>query len=339
MTLNNVFPVISIIVPVYKVETFITSCLISIQKQTFLNWECLLIDDGSPDNSGEICEEFARNDSRFKVFHKENGGASSARNRGLEFAQGEWICFIDADDCVEDTYISDLVEHSFETDIVISGFKFKTVDVITNYCHKRNIYSLDRDADSFFGNFRFKGMGGPYCKLYKKEIIKKGISFCEEMIFGEDLDFFLQYLLHCKILKVTDSANYIYINHEGSVSSRINSFHAELIGLQRIVKDWEDLYSQFSPSKDYQQKEYYNMVLLRRVLCAIYSSGLNRLQRLSCLKSIDGKFLNLYSNNVSKTTFREMIVQKMFGRRMYIGVDVFLMICIFISRCKKALFQ
>ena len=94
-------PKISIIIPIYKVEKYIRECLDSILNQTFTDWEALLIDDGSPDNSGVICDEYAAKDNRFKVFHKENGGVSSARNLGLEKATGEWVTFIDADDWIE----------------------------------------------------------------------------------------------------------------------------------------------------------------------------------------------------------------------------------------------
>ena len=91
---------ISIIIPVYKAEKYINRCVDSILAQTFTDWELLLINDGSPDNSSSICDLYAARDSRIKVFHKENGGVSSARNLGLEKATGEWITFVDSDDWI-----------------------------------------------------------------------------------------------------------------------------------------------------------------------------------------------------------------------------------------------
>lgn len=91
---------ISIITPVYKVEQYLPECIESVLKQTYSDWEFLLIDDGSPDNSGNICDEYAARDSRIKVFHKSNGGVSSSRNLGLENASGEWLLFLDSDDCL-----------------------------------------------------------------------------------------------------------------------------------------------------------------------------------------------------------------------------------------------
>ena len=95
------FPKISIIVPVYKVEKYLRRCLDSIVAQTFTDWECILIDDGSPDNSGKICDEYAQKDGRFKVVHQENQGVSAARNMGLDEAKGEWIGFVDSDDWID----------------------------------------------------------------------------------------------------------------------------------------------------------------------------------------------------------------------------------------------
>ena len=96
--MNETTPKISVIVPVYKAEAYLRRCVDSILAQTFQDFEVLLIDDGSPDRSGEICDEYARKDRRVRVFHKENGGVSSARNVGIEKALGTWIMFVDADD-------------------------------------------------------------------------------------------------------------------------------------------------------------------------------------------------------------------------------------------------
>ena len=100
-------------------------CVDSILAQTFTDWELLLIDDGSPDRSGEICDEYASKDTRIKVFHKENGGVSSARNTGLDVANGEWIVFADSDDWCENNYLSDFfeIEDLQETDVVLQGRK------------------------------------------------------------------------------------------------------------------------------------------------------------------------------------------------------------------------
>ena len=94
-------PLISVIIPVYNVEQYLSHCIDSILSQTFTNFEILLIDDGSTDNSGIICDNYKNNDYRIKVFHKKHNGVSSARNMGLDKAVGEWITFVDADDWID----------------------------------------------------------------------------------------------------------------------------------------------------------------------------------------------------------------------------------------------
>ena len=96
---------VSIIVPIYGVEKYIASCIDSILNQTYENFELILVDDGSPDKSGVICEKYAISDKRIKVFHKENGGLSDARNYGLSYANGEYVTFIDSDDLVEKNFL------------------------------------------------------------------------------------------------------------------------------------------------------------------------------------------------------------------------------------------
>ena len=98
---GNRVPKVSIIVPVYKVEKYLRKCIDSIINQTLKDIEIILVDDGSPDNCGKICDEYAAKDTRIKVIHKENGGLSSARNAGMEVAEGEYIGFVDSDDWIE----------------------------------------------------------------------------------------------------------------------------------------------------------------------------------------------------------------------------------------------
>ena len=99
---------ISVIIPIYKVEKYLRECIDSIINQSFKNLEIILVDDGSPDNCGKICDEYAKKDNRLKVIHKENGGLSSARNAGLDIATGEYISFVDSDDYVSNKFIENL---------------------------------------------------------------------------------------------------------------------------------------------------------------------------------------------------------------------------------------
>ena len=121
--MNN--ELISIIVPIYNVENYLWSCLDSIAKQTYSNIEVLLVNDGSPDGSGVICQEFVARDSRFRYIEKENGGLSDARNVGIARAQGEFLSFVDSDDWIEPTYVEDMYRAALfnDAEVVVSNYK------------------------------------------------------------------------------------------------------------------------------------------------------------------------------------------------------------------------
>ena len=125
-------PKISVIVAVYKAEAYLHRCVDSLLAQTFQNFEILLVDDGSPDNSGKICDDYAKQDARIRVFHKENGGVSSARQCGIDHAKGEYTTHVDPDDWVEPTMLEDLYRKANEedADMVLSDFYLEYRDNI-----------------------------------------------------------------------------------------------------------------------------------------------------------------------------------------------------------------
>lgn len=206
-------PMISIIVPIYNVEQFLHCCIDSILAQTFTDWELLLIDDGSPDKSGEICDEYAKKDSRIRVFHKENGGVSSARNLGLDKAQGEWVTFIDADDYILPDFIKGLyrpIEEGESVDFVHGGC-----------CNVKNgeIVSVNQSYDNYIGDnsgyvFRmFRGL--TVSKLFSLENVNHSVDgrplrFDEKMKIAEDMAFTMDYLLSVKRYAFVEEKGYCY---------------------------------------------------------------------------------------------------------------------------------
>ena len=118
---------ISIIVPVYKVEKYLQECVTSIQNQTYRNLEIILVDDGSPDKSGKLCNEYAKRDSRIKVIHKVNGGLSSARNAGLKIAKGEYIGFVDSDDYIRKNMYEKLLDACIQNKTEIAACNYNYV--------------------------------------------------------------------------------------------------------------------------------------------------------------------------------------------------------------------
>lgn len=219
-------PKISIIVPVYKVETYISKCIDSIIAQKYQDWELLLVDDGSPDSSGKICDRYSKTDSRIKTIHQQNSGVSSARNTGINYATGEWIVFVDSDDWIESNYLLDFFIDDLHVDsLVIQGMVLddgKTLLPIS--FPEKDIYGTGFSLD--IKQYRILYYGGPCCKLYRKSIIdNNGIRFPLDYSFGEDTVFFYQYLSYVRKIHLVNKANYHYMQHEeGSLTKTVHPF-------------------------------------------------------------------------------------------------------------------
>ena len=193
---------ISVIVPVYNVENVLHYCIDSILNQTYKDFELILVDDGSTDKSGNICDEYADKESRIRVFHKENGGVSSARNFGIDNANGDYICFIDSDDYVNGDYL-ELLMHTKskypESDNIWCCFT--TINSYGGNPQNRNCIKSDKDCVEFdrsqIMTLHEKWLdAGPVCKLYSKEVIVKNrIRFNESISLGEDLIFNFDYIV------------------------------------------------------------------------------------------------------------------------------------------------
>ena len=205
-------PKISVIVPVYNAEAGLRKCVDSILSQTFTNLELLLIDDGSKDKSGEICDEYAQHDNRVHVFHKINGGVSSARNLGIEEARGEWIAFIDADDWIEKEYIGHLMSAATNADIVVAGFQYVNRDGEQLRLSKRVGAALSPllSYDELFLLPHL--MSTPWGKLYRMGVIRNySLRFDERMRIGEDTCFVNAYLCHAKNMVFVEYTEYKYL--------------------------------------------------------------------------------------------------------------------------------
>lgn len=215
-------PLISIIVPVYNVEEYLSKCLDSIVNQTYKNLEIILIDDGSTDNSGIICDEYSEGDTRIKVIHKKNKGVSNTRNIGIENASGEYILFVDADDEIERDYVYVMIKEVIQSDcdLVISNI----LDIFNTTCRKRIIKK--ENLTGIFRNDYFtllELLRVPFVKLYKSQMINKyNIRFCESMKLSEDQVFNFQYY---SIIK-----NYKFINYYG-----YKYFHRNTFSLSKAV--------------------------------------------------------------------------------------------------------
>ena len=219
-------PKISVIVPVYNVEKYLRRCIDSILSQTFSDFELLLIDDGSKDKSGDICDEYVAKDVRIKVFHKANAGVSSARNLGLDKAKGEFIFFVDSDDFLDKTHLENYSKDIDNFDLIFQGYKLveetkkkviekktfpetETVDFESSMNVMEGIFSL--------GNF----FGPTWNKIFKASIISENeIRFKEDVDLREDEIFTFCYCRYVSKVKVLGSDSYNYQKTPNSLMRR-----------------------------------------------------------------------------------------------------------------------
>lgn len=201
-------PLVSVIIPVYKVEKYIRQALDSVMNQTYRNLQIILIDDGSPDQCGQICDEYAHKDSRITVIHKENGGVSSARNAGIDMAEGEWLYFMDPDDWIEIDAFEKIMKNVEETGTDMVFFAVERIEG-----KWRTSYSplalIDNSLPHFFqslgetNTFLSYACGGSMCQCIVRKDIIKHIRFNTTLVIGED------YLVRLQIYPKLSSFSYI----------------------------------------------------------------------------------------------------------------------------------
>ena len=197
---------LSIIVPVYNAGNTLKECIDSIIMQCSGDYELLLIDDGSKDDSPELCDDYVRKDNRVKVLHKANGGVSAARNLGIENAQGEWITFIDADDFITEGYFDGIGE--YDVDIIIKGYKkFDKIGNVTG-SDSEDLLSMPAFSDFISRYITDTLLRGPVFKFYKRSLIGD-LRFLPDMKIGEDAWFVFNYLAKCKSFAVLPKGEYM----------------------------------------------------------------------------------------------------------------------------------
>ena len=221
---------ISIIVPVYNVEKFLPRCIDCILAQSFENFKLILVDDGSTDHSGDICDQYAKQDNRIHVIHKENGGVSAARNTGLEYISGKYVAFCDSDDYWESEWLQQLYTamQDKNADCVIGNYikadeYGNTLESIVHNCNEIVLRTEQRTID-FLITEQLTGKIGweIWTRLFKTEIIQlHHIRFCERCEnFAEDLCFVLEYSIYCHCICSIEVSGYCYIQRDNSMMHR-----------------------------------------------------------------------------------------------------------------------
>lgn len=229
---------ISIVIPVYNAEKYLGGCLNSIQNQTYKNFEVILVNDGSMDHSESICMDFVKGDTRFKYFTKVNGGASSARNFGLDNVTGDFITFIDADDWVDENHLEVLINNIKENNSDMAVSSIKKFDNVRNFefrvYSKQEKYLLNYNKlnrEEFLVILpKLIHASNSYkiavSKLFKKELVTD-VRFDESIVYGEDLDFFFKLYNKINSISYVDEITYIYRLHDESSSSKFGQLHME----------------------------------------------------------------------------------------------------------------
>lgn len=247
---------VTIVVPVYNVSEFLNECIDSLVSQTYVNLEIILINDGSTDKSGSICDDYACKDDRIRVIHQTNKGVSSARNAGINTASGEWIMFVDGDDILTPHAIKNLVTIASQTNADC------TAGMIRAFIDETDLQPVHGDPRTTFkvvtGQKALEHMlyqqhivNGPVAKLYKSNLIKN-IKFKIGITIAEDLYFNYQVLKNAKAVAITSSLTYLYRLREGS-ASRYTFNHKRMDGLkvtELILKDAKKSKNAIKPARD-----------------------------------------------------------------------------------------
>ncbi len=241
-------PEISIIIPIYNTEKYLVRCLDSIKAQNFTDWECILVNDGSTDNSEALCERYADEDSRFRLINKINGGVSSARNAGLDVAKGTWIAFVDSDDFVDPDYLT-IPENLQNCDIVQKSYD-KLKKKGQTKCHlpfRDGCILNDRILlHRFFINKRNNAL---WDKIFKRTLIGD-VRFDTSIAIGEDFMFQTVLIQRTNLYGFSDIGKYVYVirddsamsNIEGDITKRLRVVEENIHHVDDIVSSKESFY-------------------------------------------------------------------------------------------------
>ncbi len=248
---------VSVLVAIYNVEKYLNKCLSSLKNQTIQDIEIICVDDGSTDSSGKICEEYACVDSRFRVIHQENKGLVRARKRALKEAMGEYICFVDGDDYVDETFCEKMLEliQGYNVDFVSTGYYIEDKVV-----HNKNNMLLKLDdesrkelvAEQIGISFKYDVATSIWSKIFKAEFIRK----CYERVpdyqsFGEDLLCAIHCFLEAKCMLISDLVNYHYVVRKDSLTHR--SFREMVTNELSLVKEISNILDKTQEIASYEK--------------------------------------------------------------------------------------
>lgn len=299
---NNNSPKISIIVPVYNSEKYLHNCINSILEQTLGEFELLLINDGSTDSSGIICDQYSKRDKRIKVFHKRNGGVSSARNIGLDNAIGKWITFVDSDDYVGTGFIKDFSLNSSRSELFLQGYTIRKNGEQIKESYYNSEYTGSPTPSFFVYAEQMNLLNSPVSKLFSRRIINKyNLRFDTNTSYGEDHIFVLEYFQKVKTITTSFGKSYTYNQVQESLTRRVVPYRELVYYTKRTLelqikleKEFEDI----NFTKTLNSRLYLNII---RTIKSFFKS----------------KQVTLNEYTILVSDMRRMIRKRMHGIQLY----------------------
>ena len=277
--MKNDSPKISIIIPVYNTEKLLPLCIDSILSQSYSDFELLLVNDGSIDNSGNICDEYAEKDSRIRVFHQENKGVSRARNVGLSNAKGEWIFFCDSDDYLSSNDGLFNLHKYFDRNISLIQFSHSNVKngIIQSSNNQKKENQILTKLDFIrYGSFKKE----LWKQLFKRSIIEKhNLRFLENISYAEDWEFVIKYVQYVDSVVVSPNIIYNHVYHHSSLMARIYDVkflfqHLEVLERFLSFRQGEKVWDSFLQKQSSEILHFFLQIILKCNVTDIERSNL-----------------------------------------------------------------
>lgn len=280
-------PKLSVIIPVYNVEKYLCRCVDSILGQTFPDFEVLLVDDGSLDNSGKICDEYSCKDNRVRVFHKENGGPAKARNLALEKMQGEWVTFIDSDDYIDSDGFAVMIAATDNVDMVISGKIIEGKNITEEKVNDVLCFKSSCPSQLYLECEIANSRDYIWNRFYKSSIIKNHHLKFEDLKVGEDTIFNIDNHKYIDSVRIIPKAYYHYVQNVNSISRgykpQLSVFHqyinTKLSELKEMYSDSQNTFLKFM----FQQRV--NQLFTETANLFFTSNNLTRKEKINSINS------------------------------------------------------
>lgn len=292
-------PKISVIVPIYNTGNYLKKCVDSIANQTFKDIEIILVDDGSTDDSGKICDEFAEKDNRIRVIHQSNSGSVTARKNGLEIACAEYIGFVDSDDWIEsDMYeiLYNLITEN-EADMSCCNRVYEDGKNEIKLTMTEGVFDISNNRQAVFEDFvslssdsSGMNLNHSLCnKLFKKELIVNSFScVSDEQQYGEDFLILCEYLMKCNNIAIKDKVEYHYIKHDESMTHK--SIFGSIVKVGNLCNSVNRKFSEYGNFENYS---YYTNIYMKKMLRKLLSKIIGRYS-LPDNSKIEGRKIAIY---------------------------------------------